>query len=46
VLISTLGLPANVHYPDSGKWLLRNALDAEPVILCDGRAVGSIHGEA
>ncbi len=27
VLISTLGLPANVHYPDSGEWVLRNGPD-------------------
>jgi uncharacterized cupin superfamily protein len=24
VLFETLGFPANVHYPDSGEWLLRN----------------------
>jgi len=40
VLISTLGSPANVHYPDSGAWLLRNAPDAEAVILRDGGPVG------
>jgi uncharacterized cupin superfamily protein len=24
LLLSTTGLPANVHYPDTGEWLLRN----------------------
>ena len=35
VLISTLSLPANVHYPDSGKWLLRNGPDVHPIMLRD-----------
>ncbi len=25
LLLTTTGLPANVHYPDSGRWLLRHA---------------------
>jgi uncharacterized cupin superfamily protein len=45
LLISTLGLPANIHYPDSGTWLLHNERDAEPVILGDRRAVDSTAGE-
>jgi uncharacterized cupin superfamily protein len=40
VLVSTLGFPANAHYPDSGKWLLRNGPDAEAVMLRDGDPVG------
>jgi uncharacterized cupin superfamily protein len=27
--LSTTGLPANVHYPDSGQWLIRNGPGAE-----------------
>jgi hypothetical protein len=46
VLISTLGVPANVHYPDTGKGLLRNGHDAEAVMLRDGRPVGYWDGEA
>jgi uncharacterized cupin superfamily protein len=46
VFLSTLGLPANVHYPDSGKWLLRNGPDAQAVMLRDGRPVGYWDGEA
>jgi len=45
VLVSTLGLPANAHYPDSGKWLLRNGPDAE-VMLRGGEPVGDWDGEA
>jgi uncharacterized cupin superfamily protein len=33
VLFETLEFPANVHYPDSGKWLLRNGSDAPAVML-------------
>jgi uncharacterized cupin superfamily protein len=46
VLISTLGLPANVHYPDSGKWLLRNGPDDQTVMLRDEGPVGYWDGEA
>jgi uncharacterized cupin superfamily protein len=46
VFFSTLELPANVHYPDSGKWLLRNGPDAEAVTLRDGGPVGYWDGEA
>jgi uncharacterized cupin superfamily protein len=42
VLFSTLGWPANVHYPDSGKWLLRNGPDADALMLPAARGrVGS-----
>lgn len=27
--LSTTGLPANVHYPDTGRWLMRNGPDDE-----------------
>jgi hypothetical protein len=27
LVISTTGTPANVHYPDSGEWVLRNGPD-------------------
>jgi hypothetical protein len=40
VFFETLGLPANVHYPDSGKWLLRNGPDAHALMLRDGGPVG------
>jgi uncharacterized cupin superfamily protein len=46
VLISTLELPANVHYPDTGKWLLHNAPDAGAVRLREGGPVGEWDGEA
>jgi uncharacterized cupin superfamily protein len=46
VLFSTLGLPANVHYPDSGKWLLSNGPEEEPVMLREGGPVGYWDGEA
>jgi uncharacterized cupin superfamily protein len=46
VFFSTLGLPANVHYPDSGKWLLRNGPDADALMRRDGGPVGHWDGEA
>jgi uncharacterized cupin superfamily protein len=46
VLFETLGLPANVHYPDSGKWLLRNGPDAHALMLRDGGPVGYWDREA
>ncbi|HEY3765538.1 MAG TPA: cupin domain-containing protein [Gaiellales bacterium] len=33
VFLATTGFPANVCYPDSGRWSLRNGPDAEDVIL-------------
>ena len=27
LVLETTGLPANVHYPDSGEWLMRNEPD-------------------
>lgn len=35
VLFLTQGLPANVHYPLSGEWLLRNGPDSRTVTLRD-----------
>ena len=29
LFLSTTGLPANVFYPDSGRWLIRNGPGAE-----------------
>ena len=46
MLISTMGLPANVHYPDSGAWLLHHRADAEPVVLRDGRAAAGPDADA
>lgn len=46
VFFSTVGLPANVHYPDSGKWLLRNGPGAQALMLRDGGPVGYWDGEA
>jgi len=40
VLLSTIGLPVNVCYPDSGRWLMRNGPDAEDLILRKAEAVG------
>ena len=37
LLLSTTTLPANVHYPDTGHWVLRNGPDpAETVLLAPG----------
>jgi uncharacterized cupin superfamily protein len=32
LFLSTTGLPANVCYPDSGRWLLRNGPGADVVV--------------
>jgi uncharacterized cupin superfamily protein len=45
VFFLTVGLPANVHYPDTGKWLLRHGSDAQAVMLRDGGPVGYWDGE-
>jgi uncharacterized cupin superfamily protein len=34
LLLSTTGLPANVYYPDSGHWLIRNGLGRDEVVVC------------
>jgi uncharacterized cupin superfamily protein len=39
VFLSTTGLPANVCYPDSGRWLMRNGPDREDLILREAEAV-------
>jgi uncharacterized cupin superfamily protein len=31
--VSTTGLPANVHYPDTGVWLLQNGLGQDDVVV-------------
>jgi len=33
LFISTAGLPANLCYPDSGRWLMRNGRDSEDRVL-------------
>jgi uncharacterized cupin superfamily protein len=33
LLLSTTGLPANVCYPETGQWLIHNALDQDPVVV-------------
>ena len=33
LFLSTTGLPANVRYPDTGGWLIRNALTVDPVAV-------------
>jgi uncharacterized cupin superfamily protein len=33
LLISTTGLPANVCYPDTGHWLIRNGLGPDEVLV-------------
>ena len=33
LFLSTAGLPVNVCYPDSGRWLMRNGPDAEDLVL-------------
>jgi uncharacterized cupin superfamily protein len=35
LLLSTTGLPANVRYPDSGHWLIRNGLGPDEVVRCE-----------
>ena len=34
LLWSTTGLPANVCYPDTGRWLIRNGLGRDEVVVC------------
>jgi uncharacterized cupin superfamily protein len=36
LLLSTTGLPANVCYPDSGHWLIRNGLGQGEVVVREG----------
>jgi len=31
--LSTTGLPANVHYPDTGHWLIRNGPGGDEVVV-------------
>ena len=35
LLLSTTGLPANVCYPETGQWLIRNGLGQDEVVVCD-----------
>jgi uncharacterized cupin superfamily protein len=35
LLLSTTDLPANVHYPETGHWLIRNQLGSDDVLLRD-----------
>jgi uncharacterized cupin superfamily protein len=37
LFLSTTGLPANVCYPDTGDWLLRNELGPDEVVRCRPR---------
>jgi uncharacterized cupin superfamily protein len=45
VFFSTKGLPANVCYPDSGKWFMRNGPDGDGLMLREAEAVGYWDGE-
>ena len=38
LFLSTTGLPANVGYPDSGMWLMRNTSDEDGVMVHPGPA--------
>jgi uncharacterized cupin superfamily protein len=40
VFFVTTGLPVNVCYPDSGRWLIRNGPDGEELMLRDAEPVG------
>jgi len=33
LFLSTTGLPANVCYPDTGHWLIRNGLGRDEVVV-------------
>jgi uncharacterized cupin superfamily protein len=35
LLLSTTGLPANLCYPDTGQWLIRNGRGRDDVVLCE-----------
>jgi uncharacterized cupin superfamily protein len=43
LFLSTTGLPANVHYPDTGDWLIRNGPGPDEVVRCEAGGPG---GEA
>lgn len=41
LLLSTTGLPANVCYPDTGRWLLRNGRGADDVVVRETGFLGT-----
>jgi uncharacterized cupin superfamily protein len=46
LLLSTRGIPANVCFPDSGHWLMRNGHGASTLTFHESDAVGCGDGEA
>jgi uncharacterized cupin superfamily protein len=46
MFLSTMGLPTNIRYPDSGKWMLLNGSDAFVVLSEAGREAGYWDGES
>ena len=43
LLLSTTGLPANVCYPETGHWLIRNGLGQDDVVVREtGRVEANI----
>jgi uncharacterized cupin superfamily protein len=41
LFLSTTGLPANVCYPDTGHWLLRNGLDRDDLVVRETGPAGT-----
>ena len=41
LFVSTTGLPANVCYPDTGHWLIRNGLGRDEVVVRETGPVGA-----
>jgi uncharacterized cupin superfamily protein len=41
LVLSTTGLPANVCYPDTGRWLMRHGLGHDEVVVCGSGRVGA-----
>src|SRR5207248_11229168 len=41
LFLSTTGLPANVCYPDTGHWLIRNGLGRDEVVVRETGPVGA-----
>ena len=35
LVLSTTGLPVNVHYPDTGHWLIQNGVDRDETVLLE-----------
>jgi uncharacterized cupin superfamily protein len=41
LFVTTTGLPANVWYPDTGHWLIRNALGGDEVVVRETSPLGA-----